>query len=111
MAGLTSAAIDLWSLVCCMLLIILFTVIFETGLNALMNWLKNEGLTVFVRVVDKVTGELMILGTISFTILMIIEATLGAPQDNWFLKSIPMLELAHIWIFTIGVLFAVLAIA
>jgi hypothetical protein len=94
-----------------MLLIILFTVIFETGLNALMNWLKNEGLTVFVRVVDKVTGELMILGTISFTILMIIEATLDAPQDNWFLKSIPMLELAHIWIFTIGVLFAVLAIA
>ena len=94
-----------------MLAIILFTVIFETGLHALMHWLRNEGLTVFVHVVDKVTGELMILGTISFAILMVIEATLDVPPDNWFLRSIPMLELAHIWIFAIGVLFAVLAIA
>lgn len=111
MAGLISAEIGLVGLIGSMLLIILFTLFFETGLHVLTNWLKDEGLSVFLAVVDKVSGELMILGCISFVILMIIEASVDLPSDSWIVSRILMLELAHVWIFAIGLMFATLAVA
>lgn len=87
--------------------IVCFTVLLESSLNALRRWLRRKGFDVFVAVINKITGELMILGLISFFVLMGIEFF----SDNaWVASNIIMFEIAHVWIFVVGILFGVLAV-
>ena len=91
----------------CVTAIVCFTVFLERLLEFLRWYLTQKGLNVFVAVINKVTGELMILGLISFGVLMAIEFF----SDDPFVKAnLIMFELAHVWIFCVGLGFGALAV-
>lgn len=87
--------------------IVFFTVFLERLLEILRWYLTQKGLDVFVAVINKVTGELMILGLISFGVLMAIEFF---SEDPFVKANLVMFELAHVWIFCVGLGFGALAV-
>ena len=96
--------IDLVRLTHSILIVVAVTVAFEQVLHQLRHFLSQNALHEYVEVVGKVTGELMVLGFISFGVLMTIQFGM---KDPFIAEYLLMFELAHVWIFTVGVLYAV----
>jgi hypothetical protein len=98
--------IDLNRLTHSILLVVVVTVVFEQALHHLTHFLEHNSLHEYRTVVGKVTGELMILGFISFGVLMTIQFGM---KDKFVQAYLLMFELAHVWIFSVGIFFAIIA--
>ena len=98
--------IDLTKLTHSILLVVVVTVVFEQLLHQLTHFLEHNSLHEYQMIVGKVTGELMILGFISFSVLMTIQF---GSADKFVQAYLLMFELAHVWIFTVGILYAIVA--
>ncbi len=84
---------------------ILLTLIFEIIIRHIENKTKNH--THSKEMIQKLFKELMILGFVSFGVLLTIELSSGYATSSPIFISF---ELAHLWIFFIAVIFIVNAI-
>jgi len=99
-----ASALELELTTLCLVVVIAFTVVFEAVTKAAENHLKG---TPYLEMLSKVYKEMMIMGFISFTTFMAVQA--GGPG----VTSSPMLpsfEFAHILIFFTALLFVLIAL-
>ena len=82
----------------CMIALIAFTILFETALHRLERSLTLH--THYLKVLARVYKELMVLGFISFAILICIQVL---PLSE---STIQTLEFVHVWFFFIALLYA-----
>jgi hypothetical protein len=105
-AGLNmfAAEVEVEKLVHSIAVIVLITMVLEQGLHKLTHFLHHSGLDMFIEILHKLQGELMILGFISFITLMIVQFF---SSTKFVSQNLLMFELAHVWIFAVGILYAV----
>ena len=98
-----AAQVEVEKLVHSIAVIVLITMVLEQGLHKLTHFLHHAGLDMFIEILHKLQGELMILGFISFITLMIVQFF---SSTKFVSQNLLMFELAHVWIFAVGLLYA-----
>ena len=83
----------------CMVALIGFTVAFEYCLHHIEHQLRSH--THYLKILSKVYKELMILGFISFSILIVLQVF------HLPINSSETLEFVHVWFFFIALLYAI----
>ena len=98
---------DLWRLALMVAVLAIATVAFEQALIGLGWYLRENGHTSMQKAVQKATDELTILGFFSFCLLLTLQLQYSSPfvQANYL-----TFELAHVWIFALGLLHALVTI-
>ena len=90
-----NANVDWTKLSICMIALIVFTIAFELMVHEIEHAVKPH--KYYKEMVEKLFKELMILGFVSFSLLLAVE--LGTdPTTEWFVT----LEVAHLWIFFVA---------
>jgi Ca2+-binding EF-hand superfamily protein len=95
------ATLNLFEFSSCLFFLILFTIFLELIVEKIEHYCRNLGNDRFMDIFNKITSELMILGIISFTIFFC-EVEMDLASQPFYIE----LELAHLMLFFIGIVFA-----
>jgi hypothetical protein len=95
------ATLNLFEFSYCLFFLILFTIFLEIIVEKIEHYCEHLGNDRFMDIFNKITSELMILGIISFTIFFA-EIELDLASKPFYIE----LELAHLMLFFIGIIFA-----
>jgi hypothetical protein len=99
------ATLNLFEFSCCLCILILATLFLEVVTDTAHDYVRSLHNHHYRAIYGKIVSELMILGCISF-IIFISEVELGLASASYYLE----LELAHLMLFFIGLIFAVQSI-
>ena len=78
---------------------VVFEVVVHNVKHAAHTWETRE---VAVPVIEKINAELTVLGFISFTVLLSAQAL---AESKTFARHLPELEVAHVWLFFVGMMY------
>ena len=98
---------DLWRLGIMIACLAFATVVFENALHFIKWWSADRGHQAVREALHKATDELTVLGFFSFLLLLVLQLQ---GSNKWVKKNYMTFELAHVWIFVLGLLLAFVAI-
>ena len=99
-------AMDLVPLTLSLLTIIVLTIFFENVLHGLSHKFENDPIA--GAVIHKITAEFTVLGFISIIVVLLLQ--LKVAEKLGVLQYVSEFEIAHIWIFFVGVIYVVEAL-
>ena len=93
----------------CLVVLVFLTVTFETVIHRTKHWVEGwvKGSVPALAVIAKVNSELTVLGFISALVLVTVNVPNPSPHLGSFIAS---LEVAHLWLFFVGLMFVLEAI-
>ena len=98
---------DLWRLGIMIMCLAFATVTFESALSFVKWWAQDRGHAAVRDALHKATDELTVLGFFSFLLLLTLQLQ---GTNTWVKNNYMTFELAHVWIFVLGLLHASVAI-
>ena len=99
---------ELVPLACSLTGLVFLTILFELGIHAVKHRVEaQEDNFLMLHVLQKINAELTVLGFISIIVVLVANGFAGDPALSAYL---PEVEVAHVWLFFVGLLYVVEAL-
>jgi hypothetical protein len=93
---------DMFALAISLTILVVVTIVFEVVLHSLKHMYQED--IIVTEIIQKVNAELTVLGFISIATILVVQNTGTDPTIVEFLGEF---EIAHVWLFFIGLMFVV----
>ena len=100
---------ELQSLGICLIVLVFLTITFELCIHNIQHWVEGwaKGASAGLAVIAKVNAELTVLGFISALVLVVVNLPYPSAVIAPYIAN---LEVAHLWLFFVGLMFVVEAV-
>ena len=96
---------DMFSLAMSLTILVFITIVFELTFHHLKHAYHHD--EIVSEIIQKVTAELTVLGFISITTILVVQ---NAGSNPAIVESLGEFEIAHVWLFFIGLMFVIEAL-